>query len=130
MVHVHMYMCTPHIHVHEISILHVTTHVCSMYIYIHTYIHVCIPSLDVYILLLGPLSFIDNSPPPNVPSPNFFQTEKMAQNQCFHRNRVVKKNWQWGLGQHGLWHLPDIFSIAPRSFREGRLYSFFLQAVQ
>ena len=82
------------------------------------------------ILLLGPLSFIDNSPPPNVPSPNFFQTEKMAQNQCFHRNRVVKKNWQWGLGQHGLWHLPDIFSIAPRSLREGHTYSFFLQAVQ
>ena len=82
------------------------------------------------ILLLGPLSFIDNSPPPNVPSPNFFQTEKMAQNQCFHRNRVVKKNWQWGLGQHGPRHLPDIFSIAPRSFREGHTYSFFLQAVQ
>ena len=54
----------------------------------------------------------------------------MAQNQCFHRNRVVKKNWQWGLGQHGPRHLPDIFSIAPRSLREGRLYSFFLQAVQ
>jgi hypothetical protein len=64
------------------------------------------------------------------PAQIFYQTEKMAQNQCFHRNRVVKKNWPWGFDRHGPRHLPDIFSIAPRSLREGHVVSFFLQAVQ
>ena len=107
-------------------------------LYTFLFIYLFIPSLDVYHPSTG--SSVVNShshshshsfslslslPSPNVPSPNFFQTEKMAQNQCFHRNRVVKKNWQWGLGQHGPRHLPDIFSIDPRSFREGHTYSFF-----
>jgi hypothetical protein len=54
----------------------------------------------------------------------------MAQNQCFHRNRVVKKNWPSAFGQHGGGALPDVFFIAPPSFREGQMVRFFLQPVQ
>jgi|TARA_B110000211_G_scaffold15964_1_gene16708 hypothetical protein len=54
----------------------------------------------------------------------------MAQNQCFHRNRVVKKNWPPAFSHGGGGALPDIFSIAPPSFREGHVVRFFLQAVQ
>ena len=68
--------------------------------------------------------------PQNVPSPNFSQTPKMAQNQCFHRNRVVKKNWPSAFGQHGGGALPDVFYIAPPTFREGHVVRFFLQPVQ
>jgi hypothetical protein len=54
----------------------------------------------------------------------------MAQNQCFHRNRVVKKNWPEGFSQHGGGALPDIFSIAPPSLREGDVVNFFYSTLE
>ena len=54
-----------------------------------------------------------------------FKTGKMAQNQCFHRNRDLKKNWLGGFGQQSTRHLPDISSSAPPSLREGDAVSFF-----
>jgi hypothetical protein len=48
-IHIHMYTCTTHVSICVIFPVEMFT-----------------------ILLLGPLSFIDNLPPPKVPSPNFF----------------------------------------------------------
>ena len=45
-----------------------------------------------------------------IPSPNFSQTPKMAQNQCFHRNRVVKKKGLNRLVQQSTRQTTHIFS--------------------
>ena len=51
----------------------------------------------------------------------------MAQNQCFHRNRVVKKFGPRLLHimAHGTCPISFPFDIAPPSFREGQMVSYF-----
>ena len=56
----------------------------------------------------------------------FFKTVKMAQNQCFHRNRVVKKKLALGFGTAEHTALARYLFHRPPGFKRGENGEFFL----